>query len=82
MLVQKIQDDGDPLQVLDIVGTIDDFNFVEVPVNYAKIFIEKMKISSAGYDNFPIHVFKHKFDINCPVVTKTYNRIISSRVFS
>ena len=40
-------------------GTMDDFIFFEVPVAYVKIIIEELKISTAGYDNIPISVFKH-----------------------
>ena len=34
LLVQNLHDDGDPLQLLDNVGTRDYFSFVEVPVDY------------------------------------------------
>ena len=39
LLTQNFHDDGDPLQILDNIGTIDVFNFVEVPLDYVKTFI-------------------------------------------
>ena len=82
LLVQNLHDDGDPLQLLDNVGTRDYFSFVEVPVDYVKTIIEKMKSSSAGYDNIPISVFKHSLEIIGPVVIEVCNRILTSEIFS
>ena len=56
------------MKFLDNVGTIDNFNFDEAPVEYVKTIIGKMKSSSAGYDNIPISVFKHNFDTNDSVL--------------
>ena len=66
LLAQIFQDNSDPLPFLDNNGTIDDFNFVET-------IIEKMKSSSAGYDNVPICVFKLNFDFLGPFVTEICN---------
>ena len=43
--------------------------------------IEKMKSSSADYDNIPISVFKHTFDIVVPAVTEICNRSLTSGMF-
>ena len=77
---QNFHDDVDPLQFLDNTGTKDDFNFVEVPVDYAKTNTEKMKSSSACYDNNPISSFKHNFFIIGPVVTEFCNRSLTSGI--
>ena len=62
-------------------GTMDDFKFVEFPVDYVKAITEKMKSSSACYGNIPISVFKHNFDISGPVVTQICNRSLTSGIF-
>ena len=56
LLAQNFHDDGDPLQILDNIGTIDDFKFVEVPEDYVKTIVEKMRSSSAGYDNISVRI--------------------------
>ena len=68
LLAHTFHDVGGPLQFLEKMGTIDDFNFVEIPEDYVKTITEKMKSSSTGYDNIPIYVFKNNFDNVGPVV--------------
>ena len=82
LLAQYFYDDGNPLQLLDTIGTIDDSNFVEVPVDFVKTCIEKTKSSSAGFDNISMSVFEYRFDINRHVVTEICNRSFSSGIFS
>ena len=82
LLAQNFHDDGDPSQLLDNIGTIDDFNFFEFPVDYVKTIIEKMKSSSAGYDNIPLSNSKHIFDTIGPVVTESCNRSLTSGIFA
>ena len=69
------------MQFLDNIDTKDDFIFVEVPVDYDKTIFEKMKSSTAGYDNIPISGFKPNFDIIGPVVTEICNRSLTSEIF-
>ena len=40
-----------------------------------------MRSSSAGYDNIPISVFKHNFDIIGPLVKEICNGSLTSGIF-